>query len=94
MKSTPVPSPEQNKETCICPAGPEARKAMMQRMFEWPDQRFNKHNDNILDHRCLLHGERAQPAVWGRHKELQLTVTWLQWESLSVEKKDGACDGR
>lgn len=40
--------------------------------------------NSLLDHRCPLHGEKAQPALWGRHKELELLVTPAQWDSLGV----------
>ena len=69
---------------CFCPASPAARQTHMERMREWPDQRFNESWELILDHRCPEHGERAQPRVWGRHRELVLRVNFRVWESLSV----------
>ena len=41
----------------------------------------------ILDHRCPHHGEKAQPAVWGRYKEKQLVVKPSEWLSLGVTYK-------
>lgn len=40
----------------------------------------------LLDHRCPEHGEKAQPRVWGRHKELELEVTAWQWQTLREAK--------
>lgn len=40
--------------------------------------------NSILDHRCPLHGEKAQPALWGRHKDFELCVTPAEWDSLGV----------
>jgi hypothetical protein len=53
-------------KTCICPASPEWRLKTMERMQEPAEARFSKGNDMILDHRCPIHGEKAQLAVWGR----------------------------
>lgn len=72
---------------CICLKSPEATVTTMQRMLEWPEQRFNVSNNMLFDHRCPVHGEKAQPAVWGRHKELQLSVTWKIWEAIGVVYK-------
>lgn len=68
---------------CICPASPEARLANMARMKEPDSERYSKFNDCILDHRCEVHGEAAQPRVWGRRKELELTVPFKVWEALN-----------
>lgn len=38
----------------------------------------------IIDHRCPEHGEKAQPALWGRHTDKELVVTASQWLSLGV----------
>lgn len=38
-----------------------------------------------LDHRCKHHGEKAQPALWGRHKELHLLVKGQEWLALASE---------
>lgn len=38
----------------------------------------------LIDHRCPHHGEKAQPALWGRHKEKELLVSVPQWLSLGV----------
>lgn len=40
--------------------------------------------NSVVDHRCPVHGERAQPALWGRHKDLRLIVTPAEWDSLGV----------
>lgn len=37
-----------------------------------------------LDHRCAHHGQLAQPALWGRHKDLSLLITFAEWNSLGV----------
>lgn len=42
--------------------------------------------ENNLDHRCPHHGEKAQPALWGRHKELTLYVTATEWDSLGIKR--------
>jgi hypothetical protein len=67
---------------CICDQSPETlRKTCEERWFE----PFEKTRANmILDHRCPKHGEKAQPALWGRHKEKTLSVTPAQWLSLGV----------
>lgn len=69
---------------CICQISPEHSQRTMERMLEWPKQRFTKNNDMLFDHRCPAHGEKAQPAVWGRHKELHLSVSWRVWESVGI----------
>jgi len=66
---------------CICDVPPK-------RLLSHPDPEWAKKNQNLsLDHRCAIHGEKAQPAVWGRHKELQLSVPWNVWESLGVSRE-------
>lgn len=66
---------------CICQQSPD----MLRRMAANWNEPIEKVNANmLLDHRCAKHGEKAQPTLWGRHKELQLSVTWAQWESLGV----------
>lgn len=69
---------------CICPISPEASQRTAERMLEWPYLRHNDSHDMLFEHRCSVHGEKAQPAVWGRHKELTLSVPWEVWESLGV----------
>jgi hypothetical protein len=70
---------------CICDQSPETlRRTCEERWFE----PFEKTRANmILDHRCPKHGEKAQPALWGRHKEKTLSVTPAQWLSLGVTYK-------
>jgi hypothetical protein len=41
--------------------------------------------NSVVDHRCPLHGEKAQPGVWGRHKELELVITPAEWDALRVD---------
>lgn len=48
------------KKECICKMGPG---------HNYPNQ-----ENYVIDHRCPLHGEHAQPQVWGRHKELELVI--------------------
>jgi hypothetical protein len=47
-----------------------------------PGHTFPNRENYLLDHRCPQHGEKAQPAVWGRHKDLELIVTIAQYEVL------------
>lgn len=56
------------KGDCICRMG--------------PGHTFPNRENYLLDHRCPQHGEKAQPAVWGRHKDLELIVTIAQYEAL------------
>lgn len=44
--------------------------------------------NSIVDHRCPVHGEKAQPALWGRHKDLTLVVTPAEWDSLGVTAEE------
>jgi hypothetical protein len=67
--------------SCICQISPER---YAERVQQFPDMRDQV--NMILDHRCPLHGEKAQTAVWGRHKEPELVVTGNQWSSLGVEQ--------
>ncbi len=66
-------------KVCICKMSPEAseRSAINGREYQL---------NMLLDHRCPLHGEKAQPDVWGRHKELELVVTPAQWDALKKEQ--------
>lgn len=67
---------------CICLTTPEqASAANLRMMTSSKDPHGAK---AMLDHRCPHHGEKAQPALWGRHKELVLMVLMHEWESLSV----------
>lgn len=71
---------------CICKASPSWRWRNCFRMIEdprAPGGRFDTFNV-ILDHRCPLHGEKAQPGLWGRHKEKELLASWAQWDSLGI----------
>jgi hypothetical protein len=51
-----------------------------------PGHNLPNREEYALDHRCPLHGEKAQPAVWGRHKELELFVAVRTWEILKVKE--------
>lgn len=73
---------------CFCRKSPEWVLKQMERVCEPPEFKYVSHNDMLLDHRCPVHGEKAQPAVWGRHKDFELSVTFKQWESLSVTYKE------
>jgi hypothetical protein len=66
---------------CFCRASPAARWREGVRVVE--DPRLARVHI-LLDHRCPHHGEKAQPALWGRHKEKELQVTWPQWDSLGI----------
>lgn len=72
---------------CICTASPEAREAMSQTSnSSWEvDSKGPFPLMAMLDHRCPKHGEKAQPGVWGRHKEKELLVTYDQWLALKEE---------
>jgi len=76
---------------CICQISPAQSQRSMERMLEWPGQRYSVHNNMLFDHRCPMHGEKAQRAVWGRHKELHLSITWKQWESLGISYDKTSC---
>lgn len=73
---------QKGKGTCICKVSPMYRWRDAHRTVE--DPRISRHSDMFLDHRCPHHGEAAQPALWGRHKEKELQVTWAQWDSLGI----------
>lgn len=66
---------------CVCRASPAARWREGVRCIE--DPRLARVHI-LLDHRCPHHGEVAQPVLWGRHKEKELQVTWVQWDSLGI----------
>lgn len=66
---------------CICPQSPE----QVRRMAALWHETFETVKLNILlDHRCPHHGEKAQPALWGRHKEKVLEVKAAEWLSLGI----------
>lgn len=67
---------------CICKVSPAIRWREAHRMIE--DPRASRHSDLFIDHRCPHHGEKAQPALWGRHKEKELQVKWAEWDSLGI----------
>jgi hypothetical protein len=71
---------------CICKGSPEDREHMADmRGSTWATESRGSHPMvALLDHRCPKHGEKAQSALWGRHKELELVVTYAQWTSLGV----------
>jgi hypothetical protein len=73
---------KQGTGMCICQNNPDNFKRM------WGDNPEELHKAPglmIFDHRCPHHGEKAQPSLWGRHKVLELSLTWEQWESLGVK---------
>lgn len=70
---------------CICKQSPDhvaATAAKWQCKFEAANLNM------MLDHRCPHHGEKAQPILWGRHKEKELLVTPHQWLSLGVTRSE------
>lgn len=69
---------------CICKGSPAWRWRECYRTVEDPRGGGAKHCNLILDHRCPQHGEKAQPALWGRHKDKELLVTWAEWDSLGI----------
>jgi len=75
---------------CICKASPESVVSNLARMHEkWETNAKSRFPSSaMLDHRCPKHGEKAQPAVWGRHKEKELLVTYAQWSSLGVTHEE------
>lgn len=64
--------------TCICLMSPERNRYRNGALVD--DLNSN------LDHRCPHHGEKAQPALWGRTKELTLYVTPAEWDSLGIKR--------
>jgi hypothetical protein len=75
-------------KACICKLNPEQVEAHAQRMCDaWPPKDERGYNA-LLDHRCPVHGEKAQPKVWGRHTTLELIVTPRQWIALAVKVED------
>lgn len=68
--------------TCMCPRSPDSLKRDCDR---WIETLETTKAAMQLDHRCPWHGEKAQPKLWGRHKEKVLTVTGKEWLSLGVE---------
>lgn len=72
--------------TCICGASPQMREEWAAREgVTWEYQSKSRFPTSaLLDHRCPWHGEKAQSALWGRHKDLELVVTYAQWSSLGV----------
>jgi hypothetical protein len=47
-----------------------------------PGHGYANQENYLLDHRCPVHGEKAEPAVWGRHKEMELLVPVRTWRIL------------
>jgi hypothetical protein len=73
-----------DKPKCgVCAVTPEQAKQMHEAN---PSDRFPVRM--LLDHRCPIHGEKAQPNVWGRHKDMILKVSLGEWEVLSTKKED------
>lgn len=75
---------------CICKASPESVVSELDRMREsWETNSKSRFPKSAwLDHRCPKHGEKAQPTLWGRHKEKELQVTYAQWNSLGVKHEE------
>lgn len=72
---------QQGTGACICKASPESTRKSAERS----GCTLVEYGINLcIDHRCPHHGEKAQPAVWGRFKDKELFVTPRQWESLGV----------
>jgi hypothetical protein len=71
---------------CICTVSPETFRLNCERMYLTPEA---SNMNLLLDHRCPHHGEKAQPKLWGRHKELELAVPWADWASLGIEPEEG-----
>lgn len=66
---------------CICPSSPDR----VRHMAELWHETFETVKLNILlDHRCGHHGEKAQPGLWGRHKEKVLEVKAAEWLALGI----------
>lgn len=71
---------------CMCKMSPEDREkncAMMGTTWE-AESKTRFPSSALVDHRCPKHGEKAQPALWGRHKDKELQVTYAEWASLGV----------
>lgn len=75
---------------CICMRSPEGAEAECKRMTTtWETESKGRYPIvAYLDHRCALHGEKAQPALWGRNKDKELAVSYAQWASLGVTYKE------
>lgn len=73
---------------CICGVGPAHifREAQTYRpQIDTMERALNVVGRNMgLDHRCPLHGEKAQPALWGRNKDKVLIVEPHEWLSLGI----------
>jgi len=72
--------------TCMCKMSPEDReKSCASTGTTWEAESTTRFPVSALvDHRCPKHGEKAQPALWGRHKDKELHVTYAEWASLGV----------
>lgn len=81
-------APQRGSGKCICSFSPEKQEkwAKSQGYQGWVD-RATKDAAGVatVDHRCPAHGEKAQPALWGRHKQLTLHVTAVEWDSLGIK---------
>lgn len=71
---------------CICQASPEQReKDCVRQSSTWAVESKGRFPISaMLDHRCPQHGEKAQPLLWGRHRDKELHVTHAQWASLGI----------
>ena len=67
---------------CVCKWPPETAKRHAAHtntpFVEWQ-------GTMALDHRCEFHGEKAQPKLWGRIKNMVLQVTPREWNALGRE---------
>lgn len=70
--------------SCICKMSPEDREKQCQLQgSSWEKDASSRFPSSALvNHRCPKHGEKAQPDLWGRHKELELVVSHKEWVSL------------
>lgn len=68
---------------CICPNSPDRVREMAEL---WHETFETIKLSILLDHRCPHHGEKAQPTLWGRHKEKVLEVRAAEWLSLGVTR--------
>jgi hypothetical protein len=81
VRSVKLPVEKVGTGVCVCEWPPEKFLAHANKMGESPETAIGVMQ---LDHRCIRHGEKAQVALWGRHKEKELRPTWKQWASLGI----------
>jgi len=90
IEALELPRGEAATGACMCRASPESVEADCARLLETWELRAKSQfpRNAFIDHRCPKHGEKAQPALWGRHKEKELQVTYAQWQSLGVKHEE------